>query len=74
MESLASAAVNGVTLASGQGDLVELLVRFLLLRSLPEWLQWTIFCLVVATVISLWAVRRARVISARGAAAAGPEG
>lgn len=74
MESLASVAVSGVTLASGRGDLFELLVRFLLLRSLPEWLQWTIFCLVPSAAITLWAVRRARASTARRAAATGPEG
>ncbi|MGW6027054.1 hypothetical protein [Streptomyces sp. NPDC055099] len=74
MESVASAAVSGVTLASGKGDLFELLVRFLLLRFLPGWLQLTLLGLVLTTAITLWVFRRRRAGAARGAAVAGAEG
>ncbi|MGW0906629.1 hypothetical protein [Streptomyces sp. NPDC002853] len=74
MEAVASAAVSGVTLASGKGDLLELLVRCLLLRFLPGWLQLTILGLVLTTVITVWAVRRTRASTARRAAVADADG
>ncbi|TGB12939.1 hypothetical protein [Streptomyces sp. MZ04] len=77
MESVVSAAGNGVTLASGRWDVFELLIqflsRFLLLRFLPVWLQLTIFGLVLTAAVTVWAVRRARATDGLGAAAADAE-
>ncbi|MFE0136564.1 hypothetical protein ACFWY6_34135 [Streptomyces sp. NPDC059037] len=77
MESVVSAVGSGVTLASGRWDVFELVIqflaRFLLLRFLPVWLQLTIFGLVMAAAVTVWAVRRARANAGPGAAAAEAE-
>ncbi|MEV0323946.1 hypothetical protein ACIBKX_28085 [Streptomyces sp. NPDC050658] len=64
-----------MTLASGgRADLVfELLVRLLLLRFLPFWLQLTIYGLVPAAVVTVWVVKRSRSRAARRELVAEPQ-
>ena len=55
-----------VPLASGKGEIVEIVLKFL-----PDWAQLTVLCLVVLAVVVSWILKLKRQIAYRRAVRAG---